>query len=494
MFKILVIDDDFINRVVISRMLAKEDAYDVIDCNTAIEALELMGIYKEKEQYKIKGDHVDKFDLILSDIMMPQMDGFEFCEVVRSIEELNLLPIILITGANDEEFINKSFDKGANDYINKPIYYKELHARVKLAIDLKNESLIVREKETELLKTLSDLILREKAVNASRTGIAILNKEQRITWVNESFRKLTFLEDQDLIGRNWEEVLVVATSKKIANFDYSFINEKGYENIVSYNVEPVITTGGSATNFVIAIYDISEREKNKKNLMRDLKLATFVQKNSLPKDIYTNQIELEGYYKPVNHLGGDLYYWAEIGDNKYGVVIFDVMGHGVATALITMYLRASIADGFRDFSNLENFMNKMKIDMESLNRANEFYFDYYLTCIAMTIDLEEMRLDYINCGHPEGILIKGDELVGRLQVTSVPIGLLNGKANPKGISIADIDEIYLYTDGIRFSYEKDEKRIMELLIGNTWSEVSKNIDEMSAEDDVTMVHLRIKGK
>ena len=70
-----------------------------------------------------------RFDLVLLDIMLPGMNGFEVCQRIREKEPI--LPIIILTAKGAEEDILKGFDAGADDYVTKPFSIKELLARVK---------------------------------------------------------------------------------------------------------------------------------------------------------------------------------------------------------------------------------------------------------------------------------------------------------------------------------------------------------------------------
>jgi CheY-like chemotaxis protein len=78
-----------------------------------------------------------KFDLILLDIMMPGMDGFEVCSLIKKNPVISEIPIILITAITDSESIIKGFETGAVDYITKPFIKSELLIRVKTQIEIK---------------------------------------------------------------------------------------------------------------------------------------------------------------------------------------------------------------------------------------------------------------------------------------------------------------------------------------------------------------------
>lgn len=79
------------------------------------------------------------FDLILLDIMMPGMDGFEVCRSLRRTQKNAETPIIFLTAKTDNESIIKGFEAGANDYVTKPFNSAELTARVKTQLDLNSK-------------------------------------------------------------------------------------------------------------------------------------------------------------------------------------------------------------------------------------------------------------------------------------------------------------------------------------------------------------------
>ncbi len=110
---ILLVDDIEEN---IRTVLGILDNYDIIPCTSGTEALEIL---KEEQ-----------VDLILLDIMMPEINGYQVCEKVRAISELQEIPIIFLTARQDEDSIEKAYDVGAHDYVTKPFLPRELKARV----------------------------------------------------------------------------------------------------------------------------------------------------------------------------------------------------------------------------------------------------------------------------------------------------------------------------------------------------------------------------
>lgn len=89
-------------------------------------------------------------DLILLDIYMPEMDGFELCKTIKSDRAFSSIPIIFLTARDDEDSIRLGFELGAQDYVVKPFHSSELLARVKTHIKLKQQTESLQEANREL--------------------------------------------------------------------------------------------------------------------------------------------------------------------------------------------------------------------------------------------------------------------------------------------------------------------------------------------------------
>ncbi len=133
--KILLIDDIPQNIQVLGSFLSELN-YHLSFATSATEALRLTS--------------VNTYDLILLDIMMPDMDGFELCEKIKQNENLIDIPIIFISARTDHESILKGFTTGGVDYITKPFNSHELLARVKTHIELRKQKLLLSNINTEL--------------------------------------------------------------------------------------------------------------------------------------------------------------------------------------------------------------------------------------------------------------------------------------------------------------------------------------------------------
>ncbi len=118
-----------------------------------------------------------KFDLVLMDIMMPDIDGIAACRRIKKCKSLEDIPIIMVTGKTDNEFLQIAFSEGVVDYITKPIDKVELLARVRSVLRLKHEIDHRKSRENELIEVTRQLeaanqMLLQLSFNDALTGVA----------------------------------------------------------------------------------------------------------------------------------------------------------------------------------------------------------------------------------------------------------------------------------------------------------------------------------
>ncbi|RLA82415.1 MAG: hypothetical protein DRG78_07285 [Epsilonproteobacteria bacterium] len=123
-YNILIVDDNTDNIQLAINILKQNTNYNIIFATSGEQALQRVT--------------QNNFDLILLDIMMEPMDGYEVCKTLKHKKSTQNIPIIFLTAQHDEESISKSFELGAVDYITKPFFANELLARVKTHLELKS--------------------------------------------------------------------------------------------------------------------------------------------------------------------------------------------------------------------------------------------------------------------------------------------------------------------------------------------------------------------
>ncbi|MCT7988681.1 MASE1 domain-containing protein [Laspinema sp. D6] len=155
--KLLIVDDEPINLQVLVNMLSLQN-YTLIQAKNGIDALEILN----------KGF---KPDLVLLDVMMPKMTGYEVTQKIRETWHASELPVLLLTAKNQLSDLVAGFEAGANDYLTKPVEKDELLARIKTHLNLlrlKNENVrlvaeleVTRQQQQMLLPSAEELQLIE---------------------------------------------------------------------------------------------------------------------------------------------------------------------------------------------------------------------------------------------------------------------------------------------------------------------------------------------
>ncbi len=138
--KILIVDDTTTNLKLLYHILQNNN-FQVISAENGYDC--------------IKATVNQKPDLVLLDIMMPDIDGIEVCRRLRSDSRVGHLPIIFVTAATDDMTLSRAFDAGGSDYIRKPVNRVELLKRIQAAFD--HEALIQKNQEEEKLRSVLSL-------------------------------------------------------------------------------------------------------------------------------------------------------------------------------------------------------------------------------------------------------------------------------------------------------------------------------------------------
>lgn len=181
MFKILVVEDDReLNRTV--TMYLKQNGYD------AIGALNANAAYDEM--------YGNVFDLVISDIMMPGIDGFEFAKTVRSLNKE--IPILFMTARDDFESKRKGFHAGVDDYMIKPIDLDELLLRIEALL---RRSKIAANKRIEIGSLKLDAEEYTAYVNDEEIPLTV--REFNLLYKLLSYPKKTFTRTQ-LMDEFWD--------------------------------------------------------------------------------------------------------------------------------------------------------------------------------------------------------------------------------------------------------------------------------------------------
>ena len=181
MFKILVLEDerDF-NRTLCTHL--NQNGYEAVGCFSAEEAYDAM--------------YGEVFELIISDIMMPGIDGFEFAKTVR---ELNSeIPILFLTARDDFAAKQRGFNAGIDDYMVKPVDFSELLLRLSALL---RRAKIASSRKLELGSLLMDADARSASVDGEEIPLTL--REFNLLYKLLSYPKKTFTRSQ-LMDEFWD--------------------------------------------------------------------------------------------------------------------------------------------------------------------------------------------------------------------------------------------------------------------------------------------------
>ncbi|GFO60554.1 hypothetical protein GMST_28790 [Geomonas silvestris] len=173
-FKVLVVDDEPINVQLLAGALKKR--YRVLCAGNGYEAITLV-----KEEVP---------DLILLDVMMPDVSGFEVARLIKADELLAAIPIIFLTALDSCEAMAEGLEAGAIDYLNKPVNLNLLKLRVHNHLELKRRTDLIREQRDELQRANQALEAAFARIKRLEGTFAICMHCKSIRSDQESWQKI----------------------------------------------------------------------------------------------------------------------------------------------------------------------------------------------------------------------------------------------------------------------------------------------------------------
>ncbi|MFP4654932.1 MAG: methanogen output domain 1-containing protein [Methanohalobium sp.] len=232
--KILIVDDEPELVELIADYL---DEYDTIAAYNGQEAID-----------KIKSENID---VVLLDVMMPDINGFEVCKNIKNDESIDYIPVLMITALSDQDNKIKGLDSGADDFLTKPVDEEELKARIRSSLRIKNLHDELKRNHNELYKQQQ---IRNVLTNIIPTLLKQLPKEKKKILVNQMYNEIESLFNKMYLSSN--------KISGIQNLDSKNINT---ENVEKTCIEFMDYLGGSFTTNI---------PKNKNNVLFTLEGKT----------------------------------------------------------------------------------------------------------------------------------------------------------------------------------------------------------------------------
>jgi len=310
----------------------------------------------------------------------------------------------------------------------------------------------------------------EAVLEVLNEGVVITNDRQQILFANSRFIEMTGIPRQDLTGSNasqfyspqeWDFVArqINAEFRDGHNrYDFVLPRKDGGRLPVIISSRALVNSG---RQFGIATFtDISEQvrvaeelcsantklQKRQMEIEEDLRLAARVQKSLVPKSLVWNGLSIDSFYHPVHSVGGDFALVNSQDGEHISLLVGDVSGHGIGSALVANRIYSETMGHLRTgmpfidiFAELNRFL------IEDIDAG------MFITVAAASIDTHLHRMVFAGAGHPPAMLVRRGQSPLLLESRSAILGVLPDAVDTTPsleLQLEPGDRIVLYTDGI----------------------------------------------
>ena len=271
---ILVVDDEDRNRRLLVAMLEVE-GYATMEAAEGMRALELVQQCPP--------------DIVLLDIMMPGMDGYEVARALKADPATHAIPLVMVTALDDRESRLRGLEAGAEEFVSKPVDRNELRIRVRNLLRLKEFSNHLanhnRILETTVTARTADLRESERRLSDMLANVELvavmLDREARITYCNEHLLRLTGWRREEVIGQSWvekfippetnlkERLATLLTDRPEARHGESVIlTRSGERLLIRWNNSLLRSAAGDVNGTASIGEDITEQRRGEEALRR----------------------------------------------------------------------------------------------------------------------------------------------------------------------------------------------------------------------------------
>ncbi len=250
-------------------------------------------------------------------------------------------------------------------------------------------------------------------------------------------------------------------------------------------------------------------EEMNRNMLKELKLASILQKTLIPSHFPADDLlQFTMHFEPTGFVGGDYYDIIGLGDNKKGVIIADVSGHGVSSAFIAAMLKISFMNFAAESLSPAGLLNRLNKEYCSLIQTGDF-----VTAIYAIFDPVNSTIVYSGAGHPKPLLLhRKTGAIEFLRSNGFFIGMFEGaEYKDRTVEFSVGDRYLAYTDGIIEAHSEDQmeifgsKRLLasfemcrdkpcDIMINSIIRNVKKFMQKSKFYDDLAMVAVEYKNK
>ncbi len=232
---VAIVDDIPENRKYLASLVKNNTDYNVMLSESGKDLIE----YLHRDDPQIP-------DIILLDIMLPEMNGFETAERIKSISYCVDVPIIFITALNDDDSIKQAFSRGGIDYISKPVHKEELLARLKVHLDLKRSTLELKKKNAELTDERELLRKRGRELRGLYRTLKLM---EEVTDLDALLGSMVDHVIPEAMTWSDQVIAMIVTNEK------RFITRSNEERLPGFTVKAQIRAGKNDFGELIVGYD-----------------------------------------------------------------------------------------------------------------------------------------------------------------------------------------------------------------------------------------------
>jgi len=512
--QILVIDDDAVTRKLICHNLGKE-GYTVYDADSSKAGL------KALKQHNI--------DLVFCDVMMEDMDGFEFCSIVRKDEKYQALPFVFITARTSAEDRTRALDLGADDFITKPVNIPDLLLkansilkRVEIyrvyGIRKKFEDTFAEKPFRILLVDDDPIILKILGVTFEGAGYECITASNakdgfNLARTNSPDLILSDYMMPDIDGFTFRKMLL--EDNRLSQIPFIFLTANDQDNVImeSYDLD-IKDFISKTTNPRLVTAKVGNvlktlRRERQNTLLELQEAADSISMEVVPKNMPVFEgFEIVHWHVPFKGMpGGDFIDYIELDEDNLVVILGDVMGKKWGAWFFTFsfigYLRSAIRVVLKE--------QKLFSAKEVLKKVNESIYDdakiseIFTTVSLIIINKKTKEVQYSGAGDL-GLLYYDEEAktVKPYQSEGMLLGARqDGDYDTISMSLKHHDSMFVLTDGIIESRNKNgEQYGMERLVQtiedsatlpNQFAYVKEKFMDFTGgifDDDVSMIAIR----
>ena len=444
-----------------------------------------------------------RIDMVLCDLSLPDSQGLDtFSQICRNPGRV---PVVVLSGRDDEQLALKTVEMGGQDYLVKGRFDAALLGRVirygitraeldrriederslfKRVIDQLPDTIYVKDLEGNYLLDNIAHALGESSGNGGSASVSeraapahnAPGATCRINLAEGGNEERRILCGHPRAGetREWDDERVARTGIPVLNRTEVVEHQGGEKHWYSTTKVPFRDRSGRLLGMIGIGRDITEtklieaqllesmEELRRKNLeleedlemAREVQLAFFPQQyRTFPRTAPEPAFRFYSRYIPAEALGGDFFHVVQVSDRSVGILICDVMGHGVRAALVTALQRA-LAEGMADVAGIPSaFLAKMNGALHGILRR--LGSPLFSTAFYGVADVETGLLRYANAGHPAPIFLKSSRAFtarsgeGGGGIRGPALGIFEHAVYPERyLKMEQGDRLFLITDGL----------------------------------------------